>query len=578
MMIQKRLLSFVPKAKIYTFFNVLLQWLSMLANAGITGLLCWMIMKIQSGEFATDTLYPFFLCAFLLIFVRFVARNLSVYCSYLSSREVKKTLRSMLYEKLMRLGLSYRESISSASVVQVMGEGCEQLETYFASYLPQFFYALLAPVTLFLILCMISVKVAAILLICVPLIPVSIALVQTWAKKLLGKYWGQYNSLADSFLENLQGLTTLKIYQADKKRQEEMNAEAEKFRRITMKVLSMQLNSIIIMDLVAYGGAAVGMTIGLVELMHANISFAQFFFVVLISAEFFLPMRQLGSFFHVAMNGMAATDLIYTILDAPEKKEKTEMIDGRCDIRVQDVSFSYDGKRKILDDVSLSFPEGSFSVIVGESGSGKSTLASIIDGRITVKEGQVFYGDIPISEIAEKNLLENVNYLGSDSFLFSGTVRENLAIARDNVSDEQMWQVLEKTNLADYLKEEEDLDTRIQAQASNLSGGQKQRLALARALLHDTQVFLFDEVTSNVDAESEAVIMNQIESLKGRKTVILITHRLANAKDADCIFVMEKGRIVECGTHEELLQNGGIYAGLWQTQNELENFVKEAGR
>lgn len=476
----------------------------------------------------------------------------------------------------MQLGSGYREKLNTSEVTQVTVEGVEQLETYFGSYLPQFFYSMLAPVTLFIVLSFVSLKAALVLLLCVPLIPVTIALVQKWAKKLLGKYWGEYTTLGDTFLENLQGLTTLKIYQSDEFKHKEMNDQSEKFRKITMKVLTMQLISITIMDLIAYGGAAIGMIIAISELYIGSISLFGCLMIILLSAEFFLPMRLLGSFFHIAMNGMAASEKIFRLLDLDVKKEGREEINDDCSIEIDNLCFSYDGTRDILHDVSLEIPSKSFVAIVGESGCGKSTIASILMGRHENYSGSIRVGEAELDDIKQSSLMENITYISHKSFLFKGSVRENLLVAKPQATDEELWSVLDSVNLSGYLKAGNGLDTHLDEKGANLSGGQCQRLALARALLHESNVYIFDEATSNIDIENENDIMNVIYGLTSSKTVILISHRLLNVVDADNIYVLKDSKVAESGSHSALLARHGEYSRLWNAQQKLEAYVKEA--
>ena len=494
---------------------------------------------------------------------------------YLSSKAVKKTLREKIYQKLLRLGASYNEQVKTSEVVQVAVEGVDQLETYFGAYLPQFFYAMLAPLTLFVYLCFVSVPAAVVLLICVPLIPVAIAAVQTWAKKLLSKYWGQYTALGDTFLENLQGLTTLKIYQADGYKNDEMNAEAEKFRKITMKVLTMQLNSITIMDLIAYGGAALGVIMAVTQYEGNHVSLAGCLLIILLSADFFIPMRQLGSFFHIAMNGMAASDKIFRLLDLSEAEQKTKQVPEDCSVVCSSLCFSYEPDREILHGIDLAFSKGSFTSIVGESGCGKSTVAAILMGQSKGYEGSVTVGGTELKEISEASLMQSFTYISHQSYLFKGTVRGNLLMGKPDASEDELWDALDRVRLADFVRSEKGLDTPVAEKGSNLSGGQCQRLALARALLHDSPVYIFDEATSNIDVESENDIMAQIHQLAKTKTVILISHRLANVTESDNIYVMEHGAVTESGSHKALLQANGAYAALWNAQQSLENCGKD---
>ena len=576
MMINKRLIGTVAESKKYIAGNVILQWCSLTANIALMLSISRMLAELFRGSASVQLFTVTGIVVILALAVRFICSIGAAKMGYFSSKAVKKSLREKIYQKLLRLGSSYNEQVKTSEVVQVAVEGVDQLETYFGAYLPQFFYAMLAPLTLFIVLCFVNVAAAVVLLICVPLIPVAIAAVQTWAKKLLSKYWGQYTELGDTFLENLQGLTTLKIYQADAFKQQEMNEQAEKFRKITMKVLTMQLNSITIMDLIAYGGAALGVIMAVTQYQSGGVSLEGCLLIILLAADFFIPMRQLGSFFHIAMNGMAASDKIFRLLDLEETKpEITESFPSGHTIRCSGLSFSYEPDREILHSVDLTFPQGSFTALVGESGCGKSTLASILMGRNKGYTGSVSVGGVPLSSIQEESLLRNITYISHQSYLFKGTVRENLLMGKPGASDEELWAVLSRVNLAEFLKAEQGLDTRLLEKASNLSGGQCQRLALARALLHDSPVYIFDEATSNIDVESENDIMREIHELAKSKTVILVSHRLANVVGADHIYVLDHGIVAESGSHEELLAHHGLYERLWSAQQTLEQFGKE---
>ncbi len=577
MMINKRLISTIGRSKKYIAGNVIVQWLSMIFNIVMIFSIANLLGKLAEESVESGDMIFTICAAVIAVAVRFVCSRLQSKFSFLASKTVKKTLREMIYKKLLRLGSGYTESTSTAEAVQVSVEGVDQLETYFGSYLPQFFYAMIAPLTLFAVLTFVSIKAAAVLLICVPLIPVVIVVIQKIAKRLLSKYWGQYTQLGDTFLENLQGLTTLKIYQADEFKNKKMNEESEKFRKITMKVLTMQLNSITVMDLVAYGGAALGIIMAAREFNAGAVGFAGCFAIILLSADFFIPMRQLGSFFHVAMNGMAASDKIFRLIDLPEPEQKSgEISPDNCGITIKDLRYSYEENREVLHGIDIEIPEHSFTAIVGESGCGKSTIAAVLMGRNRGYNGSVKIGDVELSEISEESLMRNVTYIGHNSYLFKGTVRDNLLMGDPNADDNALWEVLEKTNLADFLRSENGLDTALSENAVNLSGGQRQRLALARALLHDAPIYIFDEATSNIDSDSENEIMKQITRLAETKTVILISHRLANCVDSDTIYAMENGAVIERGTHEKLLENGGLYAKLWNAQQQLENLGKEA--
>lgn len=577
-MIHKRLISTVSNTRKYIAANVAVQWVSLWTNIMLIQIVTWFLGELFYGKAEKRTFLIVAVHALGAVLVRMVCFVISSRMSFLSSKSVKQILREKIYGKLLNLGVSYKENVRSSEVIQVAVEGVDQLETYFGSYLPQFFYAVLAPVTLFLVLLPISWISAVVLLCCVPLIPISIAAVQTWAKKLLAKYWGQYTALGDTFLENLQGLTTLKIYQADERRQEEMNQEAENFRKITMKVLTMQLNSITIMDLVAYGGAALGGILAVRQFLTGEILLSECLFIILLAADFFLPMRLLGSFFHIAMNGMAASDKIFKLLDLPEPVKGARAVSKENGLCSRDLTFAYEKERPVLKQVSLCVEAGTFTAIVGESGCGKSTLASVFMGKNRNYEGEVLLGGndgIPLSEIAEESLMKQITYVGHAGYLFKGTIRENLLLAKPNGTDEEFWEVLEKMKLADFLRSEQGLDTMLAEKGSNFSGGQCQRLVMARALLHDSPIYIFDEATSNIDAESENDMMEQIYRMKGKKTVLLISHRLANVTAADKIYVLEQGKVTEQGNHEELIAQNGVYAKLWNTQQELEYYRKE---
>ncbi|MBD5115506.1 MAG: ABC transporter ATP-binding protein/permease [Ruminococcaceae bacterium] len=576
-MINKRLISTIGRSKKYIAGNVIVQWLSMLFNIVMIFSIANLLGRLAENSLENSDVIFTVCAAVIAVAVRFVCSRLQSRFSFLASKTVKKTLREMIYKKLLRLGGSYTDDVSTAEAVQVSVEGVDQLETYFGSYLPQFFYAMTAPLTLFAVLSFVSIKAAAVLLICVPLIPVVIVVIQKIAKRLLSKYWGQYTQLGDTFLENLQGLTTLKIYQADEYKNQKMNEESEKFRKITMKVLTMQLNSITVMDLVAYGGAALGIIMAASEFNAGSVGFAGCFAIILLSADFFIPMRQLGSFFHVAMNGMAASDKIFRLIDLPEPEQKSgEISPGKCSVTIENLRYSYEENREVLHGVDIEIPAHSFTAIVGESGCGKSTVAAVLMGRNRGYNGSVKIGGTELSEISEESLMRNVTYIGHNSYLFKGTVRDNLLTGCPNADDGALWRVLERTNLADFLRSENGLDTALSENAANLSGGQRQRLALARALLHDSPIYIFDEATSNIDADSENEIMGQITRLAETKTVILISHRLANCVASDTIYAMENGAVIERGTHEKLLAKGGLYAKLWNAQQRLENLGREA--
>ncbi|MBF1137407.1 MAG: ABC transporter ATP-binding protein/permease [[Eubacterium] sulci] len=570
-MINKRLVRLLSDGKKYIYGNIFFQWINLIANIVAIFLISGFISDTYYGNVTDAKLVRLIVILAIAVLTRVICNVASSKMSYLSSKKVKQVLRHKIMEKMLTLGSSYNEKVRTSEVVQVSVEGVEQIETYFGLYLPQLFYSLLAPLTLFAVIVFMSFTPAIVLLLCVPLIPISIAAVQTFAKKLLAKYWGRYTGLGDTFLENLQGLTTLKIYQADEYKNKKMNEDAEEFRKITMKVLTMQLNSITIMDIVAYGGAALGIILTVKQFVAGNIRLDQAIAIILLSADFFIPMRQLGSFFHIAMNGMAAIDKIFKILDLEVPEEKTMSLPGKGSIKVENLSFSYDESHNVLNDISIELLEQGMVSLVGASGSGKSTMASLLMKRSKNYSGKIFVGEVDFNEISEKSVMDNITYISHSSYIFKGSVRDNLLMAKADARDEELWDVLKKTNLADFFEADNGLDFQIAEAGGNLSGGQKQRLALARGLLHDSRFYIFDESTSNIDVESEEVILEQIKELAKHKGVLMISHRLANVVSSDKIFVLEKGQLKEEGTHEELLAMHGTYSTLWETQQSLEN-------
>lgn len=574
-MIKTKLIKLLADSKKYIVYNIFWQWAALISQIIIVYIIANIIAKLPAPLNYMDVVKLLAALA-----VRFVSDRLASMASYRASVDVKRVLREKIFDKLLRLGSSYNEQIATSQVVQLATEGVEQLETYFGKYIPQLFYSMLAPVTLFAVLAFVSVKAAAVLLICVPLIPVSIVAVQKFAKKLLNKYWGIYTELGDSFLENLQGLTTLKIYKADEMKAGQMDEEAQRFRNVTMKVLTMQLNSTSVMDIMAYGGAATGMVVAVSEYYAGNIDAAGAVMIVFLAAEFFLPLRLLGSFFHIAMNGMAASDRIFELLDMHEDdNSETAVINGAdegIEIDISNLSFSYDGERNVLENISFELKNGSFVSLVGESGCGKSTIAGILMKRVTGWKGSVTVNGQDIRNISDIDIMKNITLVSHDSYLFKGTVRDNLMMGSPMASDDMMTAALRRVNLADFVESEGGLDMQLNERASNLSGGQKQRLAMARALLKDSGVYIFDEATSNIDIESEEMIMSVIRELAKTKSVLLISHRLANVVNSDDIYMLKDGVIVESGTHDELIANKKAYADMYENQMKLEKYKEEA--
>ena len=571
MMINKRLISTIPDSKKHILKKIFFQWISLISNITIIYLIGDFLQSLYYNTASLKSAGIIFIHVILFILIRYRFDNLASNESFLASKNVKLTLREMIYSKLLVLGKKDNYKNSTSEIVQVSIEGTEQLETYFGLYLPQFFYSILAPITLFLFISTISFKTALILLLCVPFIPLSIILVQKLSKKLLGKYWGQYTKLGDSFLENLHGLTTLKIYQSDQFKHDQMNKEAENFRKITMKVLTMQLNSITIMDLIAYGGASIGIIVAILEFSNGSINLFGCFMIIMLSADFFLPLRLLGSYFHIAMNGMSASDKIFDFLDTPTNTNKVEEITDDFNIEIKNLSYSYNKNILLLSNISMSFPENSFTSIVGESGSGKSTIATIITGLNNSYSGSATISGCEINTIKNTSLMKNITLVNTNSYIFKGSLRSNLLLANPAATDQELFDVLNKVDLFDFAKSNSGLDMPIFEKGSNLSGGQKQRLALARGILHDSKVYIFDESTSSIDSESENKIISVLHDLSKTKTIILISHRLLNVVLSDNIYVLKSGELSESGTHKSLLENNNTYANLWNSQLNIEN-------
>lgn len=592
MMINKRLINLCKDSKKYIALTVLVNWISVLCNIVTIILIGQFINKIYIGErlnvsdnifsammsfsvWGNISLLTAIVIIAILLAVRYSCNILYAKFSNAASANARVTLRELIYKKLLKLGTGYTSVESTSAVVQVSVEGIEQLEIYFGKYLSQFFYALLVPVTLFIFMSFISVKAALVFILCVPLIPVSIIAIMKIAKRILKEYWGSYADLGGTFLENLQGLTTLKVFNIDEERHEKMNVEAERFRKITMKVLSMQLNSITIMDLVAFGGAAAGTIVALIQFKNGQIPVGSLLIIILLSSEFFIPLRLLGSYFHIAMNGMAASDRMFSILDAEENKKdvktKEEVKFNDIKVELRNISFSYDGEREVLKDINMDITPRGLVAIVGESGSGKSTIASLILNNHKVTNGEIVLNDTNIENISLDNIYGNIALVSTNSYIFNGTILDNLLMAKKDATNAEINNALKTARLYDFVNGLKDgLLTDVGQAGSALSGGQKQRLALARVILANRPMIIFDEATSNIDVESEESIWEAIYELSKDKTILVISHRLANVKNAKNIYVMNKGILVESGTHEELMSKENHYYDMVNKQNELE--------
>ena len=577
-MFDKRLFSLVPGVMRHIAGNVALQWLALLANVVLFVSVGGLLQSVLAGDAAGIDLVRTLLAAVVAVAVRLVCQAQATKQGLAASALAKQRVRTLVYDKLVRMGPSYRETVATSEATQLCVEGVEQLEAYFGNYLPQLFYSLIASFTLFFCLAPLCTPAAVVLLCCVPLIPISLMAVMKIAKRIMGDYWHSYTDLGALFLESIQGLTTLKVFGADEGRHRRMNEEAEKFRKATMRLLTMQLNSVIVMDIFAFAGAAAGIVVMLNSYAAGTVTFAGAFAFVFLAADFFIPLRTLGSFFHTATGGMAAAERMYRIIDAPEPACGTQAVTcASVGIECRNVSYSYDGTRTVLQDADFTARPGGFVGITGASGSGKSTLAGILTGANRSYTGSVEIGGIDLRDISAESLRDTVTYVGFRSFLFAGTVRSNLLMARPGASDDELWEALSRCRIDDFVRRSGGLDAPVSAEGTNLSGGQRQRLAMARALLHDTPVYIFDEATSNIDADSEVAIIDAVAELARTKTVVMVSHRLAALRGCDKVYVFEAGRVVQTGTHEELAGQDGPYASLWARQAELEDFSARSG-
>mgnify|MGYP000937419915 FL=1 len=572
-MLDKELLRLLGGNRKYIFYTVAVMMTGLLANLSITAGICTAIYLLTQQAEPGAYLMPALLAAGGII-VRYAASRVSGNLSDILGRKAKKDLREKTYDKIVRLGVRSTDGMSIAGLTQVAMEGIEQLDLYYSSYIPQFFYAMLAPFVLFLATVWIDWRVAVALICCVPLIPVSIIAVSKYAKKIFAKYWGKYTSMGDSFLDSVQGLRELKIFRADAARHEKMNRSAEEFRKITMKVLVMQLASTTIMDMVAYGGAGLGIAFAVTGAAYRGLPPVYALFLILVAVEFFLPLRAFGSAFHVAMNGVSAGKKILSLLAQPDPVWGDEELSG-TELRLDNVTFSYDGERSVLRNVSMKFPAVGMTAIVGESGCGKSTAVGLLTGALRPGSGTVIAGGKPLENLSRAAYYSRVAVVSCNTYVFNTTVRENFRLAKKDVTDDDIISALEQVNLADFIRENGGLDKAVTEDGANISGGQKQRLALAVNLVADKDIYIFDEATSNIDIESESVIMRNIKALSGMKSVIVISHRLENVVPSDLIYYMDNGEVRESGTHVALMAQQGGYFTLYTAQKALENGYTE---
>ena len=653
-MFDKRLFSLAPGVGRLVAAKVLCQWIGLLSNVvfvvtmvlmlspalamvesafdpmfsmGDSGLISRLFVGFGYGGFSAETYVGCVLAIVVCAVLRFLMMRAAAYFGAEAAERVKLALREQLFNKMLAIGPSYSQHISTADVVQSAGEGIEQIQSFFELFLPQLFYAILAPVTLFFIVAPINMPTAVTLLVCAPLIVLIVGMVAMRAARVFKKYWGKYTDMGSVFLDNIQGLETLKTFDADAHAAKKMNEQAEQFRVMTMNVLQIQLRSLAAMDIVAYGGAAAGVGVAIWQYANgAALPLAGVLLIALLSADFFIPLRQLGSFFHVAMNGMTSTKRIFALLDTPipahgmQEMPEFGASDNGVDVCFDDVSFRYadvgadvaadvetgktgqiggesgvvgagktgmskddDGSVVALHGVSFTARHGQVTAIVGPSGSGKSTAVELLSGNLSGYEGCMWLlsGNAgnsstqryQINDLSIESLTREIAIVAAQSHLFAGTLRDNLLMAKPNAIESELWQALEAAHIDEFVRaQSQELDLAIEQGASNLSGGQKQRIAIARALLRESAVYIFDEATSSVDVESETLILQTIRALANRgKTVIMVTHRMANAADADHVVVFEHGRVAEQGTHVELMRANGTYAKLFHAQQTVEN-------
>jgi ABC-type transport system involved in cytochrome bd biosynthesis fused ATPase/permease subunit len=573
--IDRRLLALAPEAGRRVAGAVLAKWGALLADVTIIAAVTRLLGLLAAGgapEGLAATLAVCALAALLRAFCGLQAEKVS----FAAQTGVKKQLREKLYAHLTKLGPGYGESIGTAEILQIATEGVDQLEIYFGRYLPQFFYSIAAPLTLFCVMAPIDLRAAAVLLVCAPLIPAILLLIGRMAGKMAGRQWESYISLGDRFLENIQGMTTLKVYGADGGRQEDMAGEAESFRRSTMRLLRMQLSTLILMDVVAFGGAALGAAAAALAYEAGRVSLAAALTLALLAAEYFIPLRQLGSYFHVAMNGVSAGERMFQFLSREAPPDGTDAPPaGRLAIEVKGLSFRYPGgERDALAGVESSVPVGALTALAGPAGCGKSTAAALLSGRQQGYTGSAAVGGRELSHIAREELRRRVTLVSHDSYVFTGTAADNLRLARPEATEAEMIEALRAVRLWDFFQNACGLATVLSERGANLSGGQRQRLCIARALLKDSDVYIFDEATSNIDAESEEAIMSVARRLAATRTVLIISHRLANLTACARIYLLADGRVAERGTHAELLARDGVYAKLYNEQLLLENYGK----
>ena len=576
-MIDKRLYNFSGNIKKYISITTFLSCVKLIANIFFYSIFAFLLVSLINKDFSFS--YSHIIISILIIV--FVRQFSTIKVAHMLGNlvvDVKRNLRKLILEKTLKLGLAYSQLFKTQELIHLSVDNIEQLEVYFGGFLTQFYYCIVSSFILFFSIAYFNLKIAFILLGFSLAIPLSLYIILDKVKKIQKKYFAKYMNVGTLFLDSLQGLTILKIYGTDEKREEEIAKMSEEFRIETMRVLKMQLLSIAAINWIIYAGTILAIVTSIKLFLNGSLGLFPMLFIFMLAPEFFIPMRTLTSLFHVAMTGVSAAENIISFVDSPERNNNgNKEFKNENKIKVSKLNFSYPDGTQSLKDIDMSFKKGNLTAVVGHSGCGKSTLVSVLAGELKSKKNEIFIDNVDIQNIKIEDKIKNILKITHDSHIFSGTVRENLTMANENLSDETMIEVLKKVKLWDIFSKNKGLDTSLESQGKNLSGGQAQRAALARALLYDASVYIFDEATSNIDIESEEIILNIIYSLSKEKTVIYISHRLPAIKNADCIYVMDKGKVIENGKHDELYAKKELYYNMYKHQEELETYLTKRG-
>ncbi|WP_338948994.1 ABC transporter ATP-binding protein/permease [Fusobacterium nucleatum] len=576
-MIDKRLYNFSGNIKKYISITTFLSCVKLIANIFFYFIFAFLLVSLINKDFSFS--YSHIIISILIIV--FVRQFSTIKVAHMLGNlvvDVKRNLRKLILEKTLKLGLAYSQLFKTQELIHLSVDNIEQLEVYFGGFLTQFYYCIVSSFILFFSIAYFNLKIAFILLGFSLAIPLSLYIILDKVKKIQKKYFAKYMNVGTLFLDSLQGLTILKIYGTDEKREEEIAKMSEEFRIETMRVLKMQLLSIAAINWIIYAGTILAIVTSIKLFLNGSLGLFPMLFIFMLAPEFFIPMRTLTSLFHVAMTGVSAAENIISFVDSPERNNNgNKEFKNENKIKVSKLNFSYPDGTQSLKDIDMSFKKGNLTAVVGHSGCGKSTLVSVLAGELKSKKNEIFIDNVDIQNIKIEDKIKNILKITHDSHIFSGTVRENLTMANENLSDETMIEVLKKVKLWDIFSKNKGLDTSLESQGKNLSGGQAQRAALARALLYDASVYIFDEATSNIDIESEEIILNIIYSLSKEKTVIYISHRLPAIKNADCIYVMDKGKVIENGKHDELYAKKELYYNMYKHQEELETYLTKRG-